>query len=78
VYYFAQKYIKFHPQPSRFQKFSRRETPGLLGRKEGWEGIKRFLPLEEGRERKDRGGERDWRGKGGGSNRGSCSEFYGG
>jgi len=28
--YFAQKCIKFHLQPSRFEKFSGGETPGVL------------------------------------------------
>ena len=68
---FVQKCIKFHPQPSRFQKFSRGETPGPLltgawnGR--GDKGIERFIPLKkrEGGEGQGRD-ERDGRGKGGG------------
>ena len=67
--YFAQKCIKFHLQPSRFQKKlfpGRNAEPVYRGeeRKEG-EGIKWFLPLKEGdgRERTGRG-ERGGKGKG--------------
>ena len=54
--YFAQKCMKFHTQPSRFENFTRGEATGPLLTEAGewkaevrwWEGIKGFLPLKEG------------------------------
>ena len=67
--YFAQKCIKFHPQPSRFEKFSWCRNPrtpayrGQEGKGREGKGLKGLLPLKEGREGKDKGGARRKGGK---------------
>ena len=57
--YFAQKSIKIHLQPSRFDKFSWRRNPdpcyrGGKGKGRGGKGIKGFLLLKEGEGGKDK------------------------
>ena len=48
--YFAQKYIKFHLHPSKFEKKFPGEKPRTSayrgGEKEGGEGVKGLLPLK--------------------------------
>ena len=82
--YFAQKCIKFHPQPSRCKKFSRVETPRpLLTEAGNWRDrrIKGSRPLKEREGRKGRQSERNTGGErrgGMASGRGgSCSKVLG-
>ena len=81
--YFAQKWIKFHPQPSRFPKKFPGRNPRTLayrdgeGNGRGWERIKGLIPLKEVQRNRTGEGRYGWEGKrrGRGSGRGeSCSK----
>jgi len=64
--HFAQKCIKFHPHPSRFQKNFPVRNPGSLLIGQGREGMGRakvFVPLKEV-QRERTGGREGWEWKG--------------
>ena len=76
--YFAQKWIKFHPQPSGFQTIFPWEKSQTLAYRNG-EGMgrdKRFHTSKGRAEGNDGRGDRDGNGKGGGASGkgGSCSK----